>query len=124
MKLLIVDDNKDITYAVAEALRICDSSFDVMQANSAAQCLELLDRYIPDMIILDIMMPVMNGWELSFKLKGDPRANHIPIIYLTAIDDANCKKLGLLLGVDYIIKPFEIKQLHQAILKNKKKKDS
>lgn len=112
---MIVDDNKDLLYTIGEALKEKDRELKTVTATSGKECLEKLEEEDPDVIILDIMMPDMNGWELSMKLKGHAKANGTPIIYLTGIDDPNCKRLGLTFGVDYLIKPFNADQLHEAI---------
>lgn len=127
MKIMIVDDDKDITYSVAAALKELNKSLEVIEVNSGKDCLGLLkkeNQEKPDLILLDVMMPDMNGWELSMKLKADKGTCHIPIIFLTCLDDSNCKRMGLTFGVDYIVKPFEVKELYNAILRMLRKEKS
>jgi CheY-like chemotaxis protein len=116
-QIMIVDDNKDLIYTVKESLKSIDKNIVIIEANSGKECLQILKKKTPDIFILDIMMPEMNGWELSMKLKGMEKINSIPIIYLTAIEDPNCKRLGLTLGVDYMMKPFRANELYNSIMK-------
>ena len=117
MKLVIVDDDKDITYSIATALKEIDKSIEVLEANSGKECLKLLKTEKPDLILLDVMMPEMNGWELSIALKANKDTCNIPIVFLTCLDDPGCKRMGLTFGVDYLTKPFEAKELHKIITK-------
>ncbi|MFP4523711.1 MAG: response regulator [Candidatus Woesearchaeota archaeon] len=116
--IMIVDDNQDLLYTIEEALKERARDLTITTATTGKECLKKLEDTEPDIIILDIMMPDMNGWELSMKLKGHEKANNTPIIYLTGIDDQNCKRLGLTFGVDYLVKPFNADQLYEAITKN------
>ncbi|PIN70168.1 chemotaxis protein CheY [Candidatus Woesearchaeota archaeon CG11_big_fil_rev_8_21_14_0_20_43_8] len=118
MKLIVVDDDKDVTYSISEALKDLDPKITVRQANSAKECLSLLEKFDPDLIILDVMMSEMNGWELSIKLKGNQKSSLIPIVFLTCLDDPACKRMGLTYGVDYIQKPFDSKTLYKTIKSN------
>jgi two-component system sensor histidine kinase/response regulator len=118
LNILIIDDNQDLIYTVKESLLDVDKSLNIEGCTSGKDCLKYIKKKLPDIFIVDIMMPEMNGWELSFKLKGDPNANNIPIIFLTAIEDSNCKRLGLTLGVDYLMKPFNAEELYSVIIKN------
>ena len=117
MKLVIVDDDRDITYTVATVLKEIDQSIEVLEANSGKECLKLLKTEKPDLILLDVMMPEMNGWDLSIALKANKDTCNIPIVFLTCLDDPSCKRMGLTFGVDYITKPFEVKELHKMIKK-------
>jgi len=107
--LLIIEDNQD----VAEYLQNCLTPHYqfVIAQNGRVGVEEALDK-IPDIIISDVMMPEMNGFEVCEKLKTDPRTNHIPIIMLTAKSSSEDRLEGLSKGADaYLFKPFNKKEL-------------
>lgn len=108
-KLLIVEDNQD----VISYLQICyHSSFSIDFALNGKEGCELALKEIPDIIISDVMMPEMDGFELCRKLKEDYRTSHIPVILLTAKADIPSRIEGLEQGADaYIVKPFNQQEL-------------
>ncbi len=113
--VLLVEDNQD----VVQYLHIClkDDYRIVSAANGAEGWTKTLDL-IPDLVISDVMMPIMDGLELCQKLKTHIQTSHIPIVLLTAKGDMDSKVAGLELGADdYLAKPFEKREL-KARLKN------
>jgi signal transduction histidine kinase/ligand-binding sensor domain-containing protein/DNA-binding response OmpR family regulator len=106
---LIVEDNQDI----AQYLHIClEGSYHTEWANNGRNGLEKAFESIPDIIISDVMMPEMNGFELCEKLKEDTRTSHVPIILLTAKADVGSRITGLKYGADdYLAKPFHEEEL-------------
>jgi len=113
---MIVDDLPQITYTVKYGLEKLDSDYNVLRVESGKKCLELLENnQIPDLILLDIMMPEMNGWEVARKLREKLEWRKIPIIFLTAIEDETSKITGSIIAKDYIGKPFEITELKKKI---------
>lgn len=103
-KIIMTDDNPTNLTACKEILK---DLFDVFPVLSAEKMFEVLDHVIPDMILLDVDMPVMNGYEAIKQLKSDEKYRDIPVIFLTAMDDSSSEIEGLNLGaVDYITKPF------------------
>jgi CheY-like chemotaxis protein len=115
--ILVVDDNEDITYGIKMALKELDLSFDIIEANSGKECLSLLESKKPNLIVLDVLMPDINGWELGYQIKQNPDFKDIPILFLTGLDDPKYKQFALNLGVDYIIKPFDADLLYKKIKK-------
>lgn len=104
--LLIIDDRLDELRLLIELVRgrgyRISIAFDGAQGYQRAQALQ------PDLILLDVHMPVLNGFNASRLLKNDPATAHIPIIFLTSANDLNDRLEGLTNGgVDYVIKPFE-----------------
>lgn len=111
--LLIVEDNRDICDYIVESF---SDDFDVRTAANGEQGLEQALGCIPDIIVSDIMMPVMNGIVMCKKLKEDLRTSHIPIILLTAKDSLQDKEEGYQVGADsYLTKPFSATLLHSRI---------
>jgi two-component system, cell cycle response regulator len=104
-QILVIDDTKSI-HALVKAL-LAEEQVDVHSATEAAYGLNLAASMKPDLILLDIDMPGMNGFDVCRKLKGDPGTSQVPIIFLTAVSTIQQKVKGLELGaVDYITKPF------------------
>ncbi len=122
-KILVVDDERNI----CELLRLYleKEGFVVKLAYDGQSALELVRSESPDMILLDIMMPVMDGWEVCRKIRESK--NNCPIIMLTAKGETIDKILGLELGADdYIVKPFDTKEVVariKAVLRRTDKDD-
>jgi signal transduction histidine kinase/ligand-binding sensor domain-containing protein/DNA-binding response OmpR family regulator len=106
---LVVEDHKD----VANYILLClEKKYQTISASSGNIGIELAKKHIPDIIISDIMMPKVDGYELLETLKNDEKTNHIPIILLTAKTNHNSKITGLDLGADaYLTKPFKKDEL-------------
>jgi YesN/AraC family two-component response regulator len=107
--LLIVDDNPDVTNYISSFMQ---DNYRIITAKNGKEGLKkALDKY-PDLIISDVMMPEMDGFEFCQKVKSDERISHIPIILLTAKADLDSKIEGLEFGADdYVTKPFEAREL-------------
>jgi len=114
-KIMIVDDNPDIIFSIKSGLEVAEGNYEIIGAESGEKCLELLETETPDLILLDIMMPEMSGWETFDKLKGNESWGKIPVVFLTARTDRIAKNAGGFLGDDYIEKPFEITELKRRI---------
>lgn len=103
-KILIVDDTVANLQVLRETLE--NSGYKLFSAKSGPSALAVAVRAQPDLILLDILMPDMDGYEVCRRLKADRATEHIPVIFLTALDDAADEAKGLALGaVDYITKP-------------------
>ncbi len=108
--ILIVDDNPNNVQLLNAVMSM--RGFDVMVAKNGLQALEIVKNELPDLILLDIMMPVMDGFEACRKLKECPETKNIPIIFLTAKSHIDDIMKGFELGgVDYITKPFSSNEL-------------
>lgn len=111
--VLIVDDNVDIRCHISENL---ESNYQIIEAVNGRSGIKRAQEIIPDLIITDLIMPVMDGLELCRQLKTDERTSHIPIIMLTAKTSMEEKLEGLVTGADdYISKPFHMKELKTRI---------
>jgi CheY-like chemotaxis protein len=114
--ILIVDDEPGVTHTVKYGLEGLDDSYKVIAVDSGEKCLEFLENnQIPDLILLDIMMPEMNGWEVQKRLQGNINWKNIPIIFLTATADPTSKKIGEMSSEGFIEKPCKIPELKQKI---------
>jgi len=103
-KIIAVDDNIENLTAIKNTLK---DLYEVYPCPSALKMFSLLEHLRPDLILLDVEMPDMNGYEAAQKLKASDKFREIPIIFLTSMDDAQSEIKGLSLGaVDYIRKPF------------------
>lgn len=110
MKILVVDDEKDITALVAYHLE--REGFRVLQAYDGLQALDLVKRERPNLLILDLMLPVMSGLDVCRRLRKEPDTARLPILMLTAKAEETDKVLGLELGADdYLTKPFGPREL-------------
>ena len=115
-KIIIVDDNTDLVYTVKKVLERLIDGYEVTGAGSGNECFDLLKKgEIPDLILLDIMMPQMDGWQVFAKLKENPGWREIPIVFLTAKTDEYSKGFGKISAHDYIEKPFEMSELKVRI---------
>lgn len=106
MRLLIVDDVPDNIRILSRMM--VDEGYQVSVANNGHQALRLAATSAPDLILLDIMMPDLDGYQTLAALRADPQLAGIPVIFVTALADAEDETRGLELGaVDYITKPFK-----------------
>ena len=107
-KILIVDDEEDIVELVR--YNLTREGFDTLSAVSGETALKLVRNEAPDLIVLDLMLPGVDGLEVTRRLKGDPNLRNIPIVMLTAKGEEADVVSGLELGADdYIVKPFSPK---------------
>jgi len=115
-KIMIVDDEPYQILTIKKTLEDLSDKYEVIGANSGIQCLQLLkNNQIPDIILLDIMMPEMSGWETLNQLKENQLWKNIPIIFLTARTDKISENAGSFLAEDYIEKPYNIEDLKKRI---------
>lgn len=111
--VLLVEDNVEFRSYLQESLL---EKYNILEAENGQEALDLLEYHNPDLIVSDIMMPVMDGLQLCQKLKTNPEYSHIPIILLTAKSTHEDKVAGLTIGADeYITKPFDLDILDARI---------
>ena len=105
--ILVVEDDRNISDLIRMYLE--KEGFDVRIAYDGGKAVEEYDRQAPDMVLLDIMLPVMDGWSVCAKIR---ETSKVPIIMLTAKGETFDKVLGLELGADdYMVKPFDAKEV-------------
>lgn len=110
-KILIVDDNPETIKILGEALK---QSYDVVIATNGEKALAMVEEAPPDLILLDIEMPKMDGYEVCRRIKSNGHTHHIPIIFISAVED---ETKGFDLGaVDYIVKPFNMAAVNARVL--------
>ncbi len=113
-KILVIEDNDEVRDNIAEILEL--SNYDVITAPNGKVGTEIAIEQMPDLIICDIMMPVLDGYGVVYLLNQHPKANSIPFIFLTAKSEKSDFRKGMELGADdYITKPFEGVDLLKAV---------
>jgi CheY-like chemotaxis protein len=109
-KILIAEDERDIRDLIAFTLRF--AGYEVFAANNGEEAVELAPRVNPDLILMDVRMPRMTGYEACKRLKADPDLTDIPVVFLSAKGQENEIQQGLASGAEeYLLKPFAPDQL-------------
>lgn len=113
-RILLVDDDPDILELLS--CRIKNWGLEVLTAENGEECLRKAEEEKPDLIFLDIVMPLMNGREACMRLKANPKTRHIPVVFLTALAMPEHIEAGFLCGgAGYIIKPFSADKIKNQI---------
>jgi DNA-binding NarL/FixJ family response regulator len=114
LTILIVDDDLGTRLSISDYLEL--SGYSVITAENGEEALELVEKYHPDLIVTDIVMPRMNGYELVRRVRQRPAFRLLPVILLTARTKTQERILGYQSGCDlYLPKPFELEELAAAI---------
>ena len=114
-KILIVDDEPNIVMSLEYIFK--KENFEVFIARDGAEAIEIVDANLPDIILLDIMMPNVDGYQVLKYLKSNKKLNKIKVIFLSAKNKVSDIELGLKLGADkYISKPFSTKKLVKEVM--------
>jgi len=112
--VLAVDDQPENLAAVAEALR--PLGYNVLRAGSGTDALRLVQDERPDVVLLDIVMPELDGFEVCRRLKADDETRLIPVVFLTGLESREARLRGLELGAtDFLIKPFDLVELETRV---------
>lgn len=113
-KILLADDEEDIKTVVS--LYLQSRGYEVLTAYDGLDAISTAEVEQPDVILLDVMMPVMDGFEVARKLKANEKTRAIPIIMLSAASHSESIKKGMEAGArDYLVKPFEPSKLEELI---------
>jgi CheY-like chemotaxis protein len=113
-KILVVDDEESIRLVVSFTLE--QAGYDVEDAGNGDECLEKVYSFGPDLILLDLMMPMVDGWEVLRLLRSNPETENIPIVLLTAKGEIRDKMFALQQGAaDYVTKPFSKQELLERV---------
>ena len=121
--ILVVDDEEDILDLLTFNLERAE--YEVLRADDGNTGIKLAQQHIPDLVVLDLMLPGRDGYQVFYELKGDARTRRIPVLMLTAKAEVSDRIIGLKLGADdYVTKPFSPRELVlrvQALLRRVKK---
>jgi CheY-like chemotaxis protein len=115
--ILVVDDYSDIVVSVKQVLEDPTGEYRVIGADSGEKCLQILQQNapLPDLILLDIMMPGMSGWDVAARIKQNDQWCDVPIVFLSAKGDEMSVGIGHLASEEYIVKPFDIMKLKECV---------
>jgi DNA-binding response OmpR family regulator len=112
--ILVIDDDDLVSRTLQRALKMYD--YQVMTANSGIEGLQLARRHRPDLFILDIMMPGVDGYQVCRQIRGDPLLQDVPVLFLTAKAKDEDKIEGFRAGGDdYLVKPFNMQELELRV---------
>lgn len=115
-KIVIIDDDPDIRSSLEQILN--SEGYNAISFEDGFDFFKYLeDEEKPNLILLDVMMPVMSGWEIQRKLEENPNWKKIPIIFITCRTTETAKDMGKRYGIDYIEKPFDIDDLKRRVEK-------
>ena len=113
-KMLIVDDEPNIVMSLEYTFK--KNNFQVFIASDGQEALDILKTELPDIIILDVMMPMVDGYATLEQIKQDERLNNCRVIFLSAKNKASDIEKGIALGADlYMTKPFSVKKLVEEV---------
>ncbi|MEP7358461.1 MAG: response regulator [Anaerolineales bacterium] len=113
-KILIAEDERDIRDLIAFTLKF--AGYDIVTANNGEEAVQLTRQELPDLVITDVRMPKMTGYEACKLIKADPTTAHIPVVFLSAKGQEAEVQTGLDSGADeYLLKPFAPDQLTRKV---------
>ncbi len=112
--VLFIDDEKPWLDAIRIAVK--GATFKVITAESGEAALRKMKKQLPDLILSDVRMPIMNGFDLFEKVKKDPKLKAIPYVFMSNLDDFDARKTARELGADdYVEKPFDSEQMKSVV---------
>lgn len=113
-KILIVEDEPD--FRVALRMRLEANGYDIVEADDGIRGLDAVRQHNPDLVILDVMMPRMDGFKVARLLKYSAKYKHVPLMMLTVMSQASDRKKGQAVGADaYLTKPYQPQELLDTI---------
>ncbi|PIR16539.1 MAG: two-component system response regulator [Deltaproteobacteria bacterium CG11_big_fil_rev_8_21_14_0_20_49_13] len=116
-KILIIDDAPDVIRLLNA--RLTKEGYEVLQASHGEEGLVVARESKPGLILLDVLMPGTDGFDVCERLRSDPETKDIPVVFLTSLEQIECVKRGMTCGAKgYIVKPFDEKELLKVIGEN------
>jgi CheY-like chemotaxis protein len=113
-KILIAEDERDIRDLIAFTLRF--AGYEVLTANNGEEAVAMTQKEMPDLVLTDVRMPKMTGYEACKLIKADPHTQHIPVVFLSAKGQEAEVQSGMAAGADeYLLKPFAPDQLTRKV---------
>jgi CheY-like chemotaxis protein len=113
-KILIAEDERDIRDLIAFTLRF--AGYEVLTANNGEEAVQMTQKELPDLVLTDVRMPKMTGYEACKQIKANPTTQHIPVVFLSAKGQEAEVQTGLDAGGDeYLLKPFAPDQLTRKV---------
>jgi DNA-binding response OmpR family regulator len=113
-RILIAEDERDIRDLITFTLKF--SGYEVFAAANGEEAVNMAKQILPDIILMDVRMPKMTGYEACAAMKADPTVKHIPVVFLSAKGQESEVQTGIELGaVEYILKPFAPDQLTERV---------
>ena len=113
-RILIAEDERDIRDLIAFTLRF--AGYEVLTANNGEEAVAMTHQELPDLVLTDVRMPKMTGYEACKQIKADPTTQHIPVVFLSAKGQEAEVQTGLASGADeYLLKPFAPDQLTRKV---------
>ncbi len=114
-KIYAIDDEKDLLFTIKQVIEFYNKDYKVTTLNSGKKLFQQLKKETPDLILLDIMIPDMSGWDIHKKLKSTNKWSKIPVIFISSVADDTSKITANSIGDDFIEKPFNSYDLKQKI---------
>lgn len=113
-QILVVDDERDLVWSLRHSL--AEEGYEVFTAYDGEQALAIIGEHHPDIVILDVVMPGLDGWEVCRRLRRDPALASVPVLFLTVRRDVQDRIKGLEEGADdYLAKPFDVDELKARV---------
>ena len=113
-RILIAEDERDIRDLIAFTLRF--AGYEVLTANNGEEAVQMTRQELPDLVLTDVRMPKMTGYEACKQIKADPKTQHIPVVFLSAKGQEAEVQSGMAAGADeYLLKPFAPDQLTRKV---------
>ena len=115
--ILVVDDDPGVIYTIKRGLEILDKEYNVLAVESGVECLELLEKGFKGILLIDIMMPNMDGWDTIREIVNRGLKKNVEILVITAVGTSNHEKMkGLEPYIyDYIAKPFDVNTIVESV---------